>query len=199
MKAKDIQSGGVYVNKTELLVRVIIAVRNDGYVEYQSYWLKDGAPEGLPSSCQRQSLANWAGREATPEERAQLKRSDVKRHLDDIAAEILAGLSAVMPDLQTRGAVHGESEADFTIRDEANALVAWAFRNGPLENLHAGKYSPLLDDPSVSRITDDEMKELMINACRQLAKLLELKATDPAEYEGQIRSYNNRYCRGWER
>lgn len=37
---------------------------------------------------------------------------------------------------------------DFTIRDEANALVAWAFRNGPIENLHAGKNSPLLDDPS---------------------------------------------------
>ena len=24
----------------------------------------------------------------------------------------------------------------FTIRDEANALVAWAFRNGPVEDLH---------------------------------------------------------------
>jgi len=25
----------------------------------------------------------------------------------------------------------------FTLRDEANAIVAWAFRNGPLEDLHA--------------------------------------------------------------
>lgn len=89
--------------------------------------------------------------------------------------------------------------ADFTIRDEANALVAWAFRNGPLENLHAGKYSPLLEDSSLSRITDAEMKALMINACRQLTKLLELKASNPAEYARQIKSYNIRYCRNWER
>ena len=44
----------------------------------------------------------------------------------------------------------------FTIRDEANALAAWAFRNGPLEDLHAGKHSALLDDPELSRITDEE-------------------------------------------
>jgi len=87
----------------------------------------------------------------------------------------------------------------FTIRDEANALVAWAFRNGPLEDLHAGKHSPLVDDPTLSRITDDEMKDLMINACRQLPKLLELKANDPTEYERQVKSYNFRYCRNWER
>ena len=88
---------------------------------------------------------------------------------------------------------------DFTIRDEANTLVAWAFRNGPLENLHAGQHSPLLDDPSLSRITDAEMNALMINACQQLAKLLELKSSDPAEYARQIASYNFRYCRSWER
>jgi hypothetical protein len=87
----------------------------------------------------------------------------------------------------------------FTIRDEANALVAWAFRNGPLEDLHAGKYSPLLEDPDLSRISDAEMKTLMLNACCQLAKLLELKATKPAEYEHQIKSYNIRYCSKWER
>ena len=87
----------------------------------------------------------------------------------------------------------------FTIRDEANDLVAWAFRNGPLEDLHAGKQSELLKDPSLSRITDEEMKALMISACRQLAKLLELKATDFADYERQIKSYNWRYCRAWAR
>jgi hypothetical protein len=65
----------------------------------------------------------------------------------------------------------------FTIRDEANALVAWAFRNGPLEDLHAGKYSPLLEDPDLSRISDAEMKTLMLNACCQLAKLLESSRT----------------------
>jgi hypothetical protein len=87
----------------------------------------------------------------------------------------------------------------FTIRDEANALVAWAFRNGPLEDLHAGKHSALLDDATLCRITDNEMKTLMISACRQLATLLELKAKDADEYDRQIKSYNLRYCRGWER
>ena len=87
----------------------------------------------------------------------------------------------------------------FTIRDEANALVAWAFRNGPLEDLHAGQHSPLLDDPSFSRITDEEMKALMLSACRQMAALLELKESDPDEYQRQIKSYNWRYCRNWER
>ena len=87
----------------------------------------------------------------------------------------------------------------FTVRDEANALVAWAFRNGPLEDLHAGRHSELLDDPTLSRITDAEMKQLMINACRQLAKLLELKNADPKEYDRQIKDYNSRYCQRWER
>src|SRR5262249_46386211 len=41
----------------------------------------------------------------------------------------------------------------FAIRDEANALVAWAFRNGPIEDLHAGRYSELLEDSTLSRIT----------------------------------------------
>jgi len=90
-------------------------------------------------------------------------------------------------------------DGGFTIRNEANALVAWAFRNGPLEDLHAGEHSALLEDPSLSRITDEEMKALMISACRQLAELLTLKATEPAGYERQIKSYNWRYCRDWER
>ncbi len=87
----------------------------------------------------------------------------------------------------------------FTLRDEANAIVAWAFRNGPLEDLHAGKYSELLEDSSLSRITDAEMKELMINACEQVEKLLQLKETAPEQYFLQIKSYNFRYCRTWNR
>jgi len=43
------------------------------------------------------------------------------------------------------------------------------------------------------------MKTLMISACRQLARLLEMKLNDPAKYEQEIKSYNVRYCRGWER
>ena len=53
----------------------------------------------------------------------------------------------------------------FTVRDEANAIVAYAFRNGPLEDLHAGAWSELLNDKALSRITDQELRELMLFAC----------------------------------
>ena len=89
--------------------------------------------------------------------------------------------------------------AKFTLRDEANALTAYAFRNGFLEDLHAGKDSPLLDDPDLSRITDDEMKRLMIEASEKLAEMLRLKAHDPAHYDTFIRSYHWRFCREWKR
>jgi hypothetical protein len=87
----------------------------------------------------------------------------------------------------------------FTVRDEANAIVAFAFRNGPIEDLHAGKYSDLLSDSSLSRITDAEMKALMINACQKMEELLRLKESNPDEYVRFIGSYNWRYCRRWER
>lgn len=51
--------------------------------------------------------------------------------------------------------------AEFTLRDEANAICAYAFRNGPIENIHAD-----------GRISDEEMKHLMIKACETMAKLL---------------------------
>ena len=88
---------------------------------------------------------------------------------------------------------------DFTLRDEANAIVAWAFRNGPIENLHAGKYSELLSDSDLSRITDPEMKEIMLNACRVVERLLKLKESDPIEYYLRLHDYNWRYCGKWER
>lgn len=88
---------------------------------------------------------------------------------------------------------------EFTLRDEANALTAFAFRNGFLEDLHAGKDSPLLDDPGLSRITDEEMKRLMIEASEKLAEMLRLKQKDPEQYDIFIRSYHWRFCRGWKR
>jgi hypothetical protein len=87
----------------------------------------------------------------------------------------------------------------FTERDEANALIAMVFRNGPIEDLHAGQYSTLLDDASLSRITDEEMKVLMISATRLLAGLLRAKADDPDFYHRWMKTYGRMYCRRWER
>jgi hypothetical protein len=87
----------------------------------------------------------------------------------------------------------------FTVRDEANAIVAWALRNGPLEDLHAGKHSELLEDDSLSRITDSEMKELMLSACERVETLLRLKENDPNKYDTMIKGYNIMFCGQWDR
>jgi len=87
----------------------------------------------------------------------------------------------------------------FTLRDEANAIVACAFRNGPIEDLHAGKYSELLKNSDLSRITDEEMKKIMLHACQCVEKLLREKQDDPAAYYQKIVEYSLHYCRQWER
>jgi len=87
----------------------------------------------------------------------------------------------------------------FTLRDEANAIVAEAFRNGPLEYLHIGRYSELLEDDSLSRITKEEMKALMLNACETMEDILRLKESDAEEYARHVRAYNFNYCRDWDR
>lgn len=92
-----------------------------------------------------------------------------------------------------------DSGGDFTVRDEANALTAIAFRNGYIEELHAGKSSPLLEQPGYSRISDSEMRRLMIEASEMLARLLRLKKLDPERYERDIRRCAEMYCEKWER
>ncbi len=76
----------------------------------------------------------------------------------------------------------------FTLRDEANALCAYAFRNGFIEDIHAD-----------GRISDEEMKRLMIQVSESLAKLLVKKQDTPGEYDRFIRDYHRQYCRRWER
>ena len=86
-----------------------------------------------------------------------------------------------------------------TIREEANALTCCAFRNGYIEDLHAGKHSELLEQPGLSRITDAEMKKLMIGASAKLAELLAMKETNPDEYWRQLNFFNENFCGHWEK
>ena len=86
-----------------------------------------------------------------------------------------------------------------TIREEANALTCCAFRNGYIEDLHAGKYSELLAQPELSRITDDEMKKIMIQASAKLAELLAMKESNPPEYWRQLTYFNISVCGHWEK
>ncbi len=90
-------------------------------------------------------------------------------------------------------------EGEFSLRDEANALAAYAFRNGFIEELHAGKDSPLLREPGYSRITDEEMRRLMIESSEKLARLLQMQRSEPEKYDAFVRNYHRVYCRRWKR
>ena len=92
-----------------------------------------------------------------------------------------------------------EFPSGFTIRDEANALTAYAFRDGPIEDLHAGISSPLTDDPTLSRITNDEMRKVMIAASEKLAGILTLRDSDPEKYMCFMQAYGLIHCTGWIR
>ena len=87
----------------------------------------------------------------------------------------------------------------FTTRDEANAIVAYAVRNGPIEDLHAGMTSELLENDELSRLTQEDIKRIMIYASNSIEELLRLKEANPEEYTLKMLSYNIRYCRGWKR
>ena len=106
-------------------------------------------------------------------------------------------------DETTRAELEKELESHFSggfsLRDEANAIAAYAFRNGPIEDLHAGEHPELLENKNLSRITDEEMKEIMIYASERIAVLLKKKEKDPEEYYAVLKAYGFFYCKGWQR
>ena len=63
---------------------------------------------------------------------------------------------------------------------EAKALVALAFRNGPIEDLHAGRpCTACSGNAEISRISDEEMKAIMKSAVNTLYRLLWQRDCDP--------------------
>ena len=81
---------------------------------------------------------------------------------------------------------------------EAKAIVALAFRNGPIENIHAGRPCPSCSGQAgYSRITDVEMKAIMRSAVNKVYALLLLKSSDPDKYESEIR-FGERYTANWD-
>ena len=87
----------------------------------------------------------------------------------------------------------------FNLRDEANAIVCLALRNGPIEGLHAGRWSPLLEDDTLSRLTDDEIKAIMINTSEMVAFFLWLRDNAPDFYKDYLQRCGTESCRNWER
>ena len=87
--------------------------------------------------------------------------------------------------------------SDPDLAREAKAIVVLAFRNGPIEDLHAGKSCPACEgNAGYSRISDAEMKAIMKSAVNSVYKLLKLKADDPDGYERQI-AYGERCTANW--
>ncbi len=81
---------------------------------------------------------------------------------------------------------------------EAKALVAMAFRNGPIENVHAGKDCPTCcGKDEYSHITQAEMREIMKTAVDRLYTFLVLKQSDHAAYEALV-SFGERYTTAWD-
>lgn len=87
---------------------------------------------------------------------------------------------------------------DAVLAAEAKSLVALAFRNGPIEDVHAGKECPTCAGKSeYSHITQAEMKNIMKKAVDTFYELLWLKQNDPQKYEASI-ELGNRYTRSWD-
>ena len=81
---------------------------------------------------------------------------------------------------------------------EAKAIVAQAFRNGPNEDLHAGKVCPTCSaNPDYSRISDAEMKVLMKAAVTQVYKMLWMRDHDVDAYAKAL-AHAHRYSRHWD-
>jgi hypothetical protein len=81
---------------------------------------------------------------------------------------------------------------------EAKTIVALAFRNGPIEDVHAGRLCPVCEgQPEFSHITDPEMKLIMKTAVDRVYALLCLKSESPMAYESRI-SYGELYTARWD-
>jgi len=103
---------------------------------------------------------------------------------------------------------------DETLADEAKAIVALAFRNGPLEGLHAGitpsskvgdgsdikAVSPYGEIPwaKLSRISDAEMKPLIQFAVNKVYTLLVMKEYDREKYDALAEGINPMFTRKWD-
>jgi len=76
------------------------------------------------------------------------------------------------------------SDPEGELEREAKGIVLLAFRNGPIEDVHAGRSCPeCAGKPGISRITDEEMKRIMKTAVDRVWTLLRMKYEDPGEYD----------------
>jgi hypothetical protein len=90
----------------------------------------------------------------------------------------------------------GGSE-DSRLTAQAKAIVSLAFRNGPLEVIHARKWCPTCADDA-SFISDEEMKTLVQYAVDKVYTLLCLRDFDPSSFESMVVTQNFLYTAKWD-
>ena len=77
-------------------------------------------------------------------------------------------------------------------------MVALAFRNGPIEAVHAGSpCAACCGNPAVSHISNEEMKAIMKSAVDTLYRLLWQRENDPAAYLESV-AFGERNTIGWD-
>jgi hypothetical protein len=81
---------------------------------------------------------------------------------------------------------------------EAKAIVLLAFRNGPIEDVHAGKTCPTCHgEPKYSHITEAEMKTIMKTAVDRVFELLKQRRENPIEYLRRV-AFSELYTSAWD-
>ncbi len=87
---------------------------------------------------------------------------------------------------------------DTRLAAEAKAIVAVAFRNGPIEDVHAGQACPVCQGMSeYSHITDAEMKTIMQSAVNKVYRLLWNLEHDFKAYQAAV-DLGNRFTSRWD-
>ena len=77
---------------------------------------------------------------------------------------------------------------DFDLERQSKGMVLLAFRNGPIEDLHAGSPCPkCAGKHEYSKITEEEMKLMMKTAVNRVFSLLKLRRENTDEYERLLR------------
>jgi hypothetical protein len=80
---------------------------------------------------------------------------------------------------------------------EAKVLTVLAFRNGPIEDLHAGRTCPTCSgNTEYSHITDPEMKVMMLAAVNAMYRLLWQREHDPEAYLRSL-EFGERQVQRW--
>jgi hypothetical protein len=90
------------------------------------------------------------------------------------------------------------SIVDATLAPEAKIIVALAFRNGPIKDLHAGKTCPTCSaDCGYFCIPDEEMKGIMKADVNTVYSLLWKRESDSEGYAGSL-VLGARYTQRWD-